>query len=417
METAERSETTQKPAFRWQRRHLWLLAVAVLAVTVVIIGTRGGDEKFVPVDPPTEPVDAWFPYWVGTWAPETTPFAAHQSLFGSISPFWYAAGAPGSTDPTLIRASTQDGSGIPQQLIDEARAAGVAVIPSIVDDYDAGGMAAILADPTTRAAHVDAVADFAADNGFDGIDLDYEKFAFADDSSTWDATRPNWVAFVQELGARLHADGRLLAVTTPALWESDGKVNYRVYDWQSIVSSVDVLRVMTYDYNVSEAGPLAPLSWVGDTLAYATKAGVPPGKLRIGIPTYGKDWVTATDGTCPAGADLSARTLPMNTIDAFIANISASPARDESSGEMTFTYNETRTGAATDGSSTSCTVTHTVWYLDAVAVDARAQLAADHGAGVALWALGYETQATWDALGSVYAPPTTTAATASPTSG
>ena len=68
-------------------------------------------------------------------------------------------------------------------------------------------------------------------------------------------------------------------------------MKYRVYDWESIAPYVDTLRVMTYDWSTGTPGPLAPLHWVDDTLAYAASVGVPPGKLQLGIPTYGKDWV------------------------------------------------------------------------------------------------------------------------------
>ena len=52
----------------------------------------------------------------------------------------------------------------------------------------------------------------------DGIDLDYEQFAFADGSASWAATRPNWVAFVTELADELHADDRTLTVSIPPVW-------------------------------------------------------------------------------------------------------------------------------------------------------------------------------------------------------
>jgi hypothetical protein len=82
---------------------------------------------------------------------------------------------------------------------------------------------------------------------------------------------------------------------------------------------------------------------------------------------------------------------------------------------MTFTYIATPTGTAPDGTPTSCTQTHEVWYLDQTAVAARARLAADHGSGVALWALGYEPSWVWDAIKSAYPPPTTTPATSAAT--
>ena len=61
------------------------------------------------------------------------------------------------------------------------------------------------------------------------------------------------------------------------------------------------------------------------------------------------------------------------------------------SGEWTFTYElEVTDGAAT------CTQTREVHYVDADGARARIDLARDAGlGGVALWALGYETDGTW----------------------
>jgi spore germination protein YaaH len=422
--TAEHPDSPTRPPRQlppWAtRRNLVLAAVVLLALLIVVVGTRDGGEQHTPTpDPPGRPVAGWFPYWVGAWAPETTPFAANQAYIDAVSPFWYQAGESGSTDPTLLKASTSDGSPMPAEMVDQLRAAGVPVVPSVVDAFDAGGMAAILADPATRAAHVDALVELAAREEWDGIDLDYERFAFADGADSWDATRPNWVAFVQELSTRLHTDGRQLVVTTPALWQSDGKVQYRVYDWESIAPHVDTLRVMTYDWSTSQPGPLAPAHWVEDTLDYATEAGVPPGKLQLGIPTYGKDWITSTAGTCPPGVPVESSSVPLKEIDVLIAEVNATPSRDESSGEMTFTYTSTPTGAAADGSQTSCTQTHEVWYLDQTAIGERARMAAEHGSGVALWALGYEPEWAWEAIRAAYPPPTPaiaqTTATVSPT--
>ena len=52
-------------------------------------------------------------------------------------------------------------------------------------------------------------------NGYDGLDLDYENFAFVDGRKMRDATLPNWTTFVAELGAAFHAQGKLLSATVP----------------------------------------------------------------------------------------------------------------------------------------------------------------------------------------------------------
>ena len=85
-----------------------------------------------------------------------------------------------------------------------ARTEGATLVPSIVDALPAGGMASILESEERRGRHIDALVAFAEEGGYDGLDLDYEQFAFADGRDTWEATRPNWVAFVEELADRLH---------------------------------------------------------------------------------------------------------------------------------------------------------------------------------------------------------------------
>ena len=45
-------------------------------------------------------------------------------------------------------------------------------MPSLLDRMDAGQMATVLSDPIVRAAHVDAIREFADDLEADGIDID-----------------------------------------------------------------------------------------------------------------------------------------------------------------------------------------------------------------------------------------------------
>ena len=111
-------------------------------------------------------------------------------------------------------------------------------------------MAAILADPATRAQHVEAIANFAAVHNFQGIDIDYENFAFEDDREHVGGDPP-------ELGgvrpgarrppARRRADPhrqRARRSTTPVRPTDSG---YWVYDYGGIAPSVDAIRIMAYD--------------------------------------------------------------------------------------------------------------------------------------------------------------------------
>jgi spore germination protein YaaH len=91
------------------------------------------------------------------------------------------------------------------------------VIPTITDGTDKLVLANLLSTESGRTAAVQAIVDLVAANSFDGIDLDFENFAFVDGNTSWDKTKPNWVAFVKSLSAALHANGKLLSITSPYL--------------------------------------------------------------------------------------------------------------------------------------------------------------------------------------------------------
>ncbi len=367
------------------------LVAALLAITVVAlvgwVATSGDDAP--PLPPGAVPIDAWAPYWtLGDTLRETDVRFADLR---EVSPFWFGARGVDQivSDENSTIALTDDFVG----RLDGSRAR---LVPSIRDEMPAGGMAAILADPTTRTAHVEAILRFADRLDADGIDLDYEQFAFADGSATWEATRPHWVAFVDELAARLHDDDRTLTISIPGVWNVTelGSDGYWVYDHGAIAEHADLIRIMAYDYSVAEAGPIAPLAWVEAVIA-GTSAVVPEeyhDKLVLGVPSYGSNWVESTLGECPASAEGRTNITARNVED-LAARRGATPVYDPIDVEWTFAY-----ALTVDDGATSCVQNRRVHWVDAEGVAARIELARRAGwGGVALWALGYEDDAVWQA--------------------
>jgi hypothetical protein len=204
----ERSE----PARAIDRRVLVLGALAAVAAVALAIGLVRGRDEAAALPPGAIPIDVWAPYWTLT---DTLPEAdGRLAAIREASPFWY-----GARSATRIVLDDNIDVTRAEAMIDRIRDSDARLVPSIRDEMPAGGMAAVLANPTTRARHVDAVVAFAEQLDADGIDLDYEQFAFADGSSTWEATRPNWVAFVTDLAAALHDDGRTLTVSIPPVYD------------------------------------------------------------------------------------------------------------------------------------------------------------------------------------------------------
>ena len=264
----------------------------------------------VPAEAGTSPtprklVTGWG-YFSSTTSSALTSLQDNAALYSDISPFWYSATWNGSSSAIAPASYAANRASVLPMI----KATGVAVLPTITDGMAAHRMAAVLAGTTTRTALVNQIVATVLAESYDGIDLDFEGFAFSDGSSTWASTRPNWVAFVKQLSAGLHAKGKLLSITTPPLYTPT--TGYWVYDWRSIGAYVDRLRIMTYDYSTSKAGPISPFAWVSKVVAFAVTQ-VPSGKIQIGVPNYGRDWVTSTTysgvtGKCPASSPAGSTT-------------------------------------------------------------------------------------------------------------
>ncbi len=341
--------------------------------------------------PPLEdiPMAGWMPYWEADRAAATV--GAQGGLFHELSPFWFEA--RGATD--VGYAPGVDGEMVAGALA-AAQQSGALVIPSIADVMGAGGMAGVLADPGTRTAHVQALLGLARGGSFDGIDIDYEKFAFADDRSTWAATRTNWMAFLRELADGLHSDGRILTVAVPPIYDDGSPTDPGawVYDYAGMGEVVDRIRIMAYDYSFADPGPIAPVEFVRTVVRAAKRVVADDNKLVLGIPLYGRNWVTATSGTCPADAPGTVSpTLP--EIGALLQEYGATSVYDATTGEKSFTYER-----PTSDGVTSCTQTRQVNFVDGEGALARVTIAREeHIGGVSFWAIGFDNPGVWQLVG------------------
>ncbi len=387
------------------RRRSLVVGASVLVLAVAGVGAAATRQNSPQPPPPIDiPIDAWAPYWTLPEAKET--LGSNGRMLRQVSPFWYS-----THDVTTI---SLDGNLSPEttaQFVSAARSAGAKVVPSIVDAMEAGGMAAVLADPASRATHIATIADLAAANDFDGIDIDYEKFAFADDRATWSTTRPLWIDFIRQLGERLHADGRILTVSVPHI--SDGGrtdlSGYWVYDYAGMAPHVDQIRIMAYDFSTDKAGPIAPLDFVQQAITAAKKVVDDDSKLVLGIALYGYNWPIATVGACPAEQE-GRTSVSQRNIDELIAKRAATPVHDPLTGESSFTY----LLEVSDGT-TTCTQTREVHYVDAEGARQRIDLARTERLGaVALWALGFDGPATWQSIGQLARLPGSTTSLAAP---
>lgn len=391
----------QKISKRIRRTFISLLATLslILGATLAPASVAGEPRKIL---------TTWLPYYsLKTYLPAALNSA---SLIKEVMPFWYSINYSAATKKATIRDSYTPGNpSVPvSQTIGTLRNAGFKLIPTISDGTTKLVLAKALADPTGRKNIITSISNLIDTYGFDGIDLDFEGFAFIDGRSSWVSTEPAWVSFISELGATLHAKNKILSVTTP--YQYNGTVTdpgYYVYAWAKIAPSIDRLRIMTYDYSTSRPGPIGPIVWVEKTVQYAISV-MPASKVWVGLPGYGKDWVTKVEGVCPSNlasvvkVGAKAATFHMKDATANATAYGTVPTYNEQYQESTFTYQKSYPGVTSSGLATSCTATRTVWYQNAQSYSVRANLVAKYKlGGVATWILGMEEPLALQAIATV----------------
>ena len=159
---------------------------------------------------------------------------------------------------------------------------------------------------------------------------------------------------------------------------------------------------MAYDQHnaSSEPGPVASLPLVRRAITAAKRAVDDDSKLVLGVMLGGYNWPISTDGTCPSSVDTGVTRVDQATVDDLLAKrrrrrcervrpaSRRSPTRRRS--------RMARPRARRPARSTTSTPR---------APAARVDLARTEGlGGAALWALGYDSPATWAAIGPLARP-------------
>ena len=134
----------------------------------------------------------------------------------------------------------EDGSILAKPSLSPLAAPGVRVMPTIHNWTDTlkvwrGSVDRIVNDEDLRQAHVNALSQFVAQGGYDGVDIDYRDLMAE--------SRAAFSQFVADLAQKLHPQGKLVSVRvslptaiTPDQWDTGP------YDWPALSRAVDVLR-------------------------------------------------------------------------------------------------------------------------------------------------------------------------------
>jgi len=343
-------------------------------------------------NPPRRILSGWLPDY--SLSRNLPTVEGNLDLIRDISPFWY-----GLTAATTIKYKYALGRYTTPKttVIARLKSNGLVLLPTITDDTKKLVLAGLLANPSTRSSIVQSIKDLVLRHNYDGIDLDFEVFYTQDGRSSWATTKPNWIAFIKELSTELHQQGKLLSVTTPPDFAPETKrAGNWVFSWAEIGPYIDRLRIMAYDFSTVRPGPIGPLPWSEDAVKYAVTQ-MPASKVFLGIPGYGRDWITKVEGVCPKDFATSvvvgakAAVVMRSAVELATSN-NATITYNPTHAESTFTYRKTYVDPT--NSASFCTATRTVWFPDEKSYTARTNLVGKYRiGGIAVWTFGMENTA------------------------
>lgn len=225
-----------------------------------------------------ERIVGYYPSWIRTTLP------AAKIRFQDITTIAHAFIWPRS-DGSLDMYSDL----VYPEMISKAHTAGVKVVISIGGWGQCDGFAPMAATAATRKIFIDNVIAFMKQQGYDGIDLDWEY-------PTGSAQRNTFTQLVREF--RQAFDAAHPAWTISFVVPS-GQYSGTTFDYAAVLDAVTWIGCMTYDFHgawTNHAGHNAPLYAPGgeaegsidDSVLYLKRLGIPASQLLVGVPFYGR---------------------------------------------------------------------------------------------------------------------------------
>ena len=226
----------------------------------------------------------------------------------------------------------------------------------------------MLSSTTSRQNFVRNVTDAAVSLGLDGINVDFEQLS--------SDCGPHYVEFIRELSIQCRSRGLVLSIANYVPFNFN---DYYRLDIQGQVA--DYVIIMGYDehwHGSKDPGSVASISYVSGGLD-RTLQEVPANKVVNALPFYTILWKTE-------GTDVTDEYITMNNEADFMSRAGVTAEWDE---ETCQNYAEWTSGNAT----------YQIWLEDAESIAVKLNMMATKNiGGVAVWRLGYGTQAAWELI-------------------
>lgn len=278
-----------------------------------------------------------------------------------IAPTWFSLS---DTEGNISSYATHD-------YITAAHASGIQVW-AVVDNFNNENKPdteAVLSSASARANLISNLLAQQAEYGFEGINVDFELIG--------ESYAESYVEFLRELSVACRQNNIIMSIDNYV--PMDFNDHYDLTE-QGIVA--DYVVIMGYDEHYAgseEAGSVASISYVSTGIEKALEE-VPASKLVNAVPFYTRLWTTS-------GGELSSKALHMDGAASFISENGIELKWDEA----TCQYYGEKTAENGDF--------YQIWNEDARSLEAKLGVMQSKGiAGVAEWALGFESPDAWDVI-------------------
>jgi len=315
-------------------------------------------------------VSAWLPTSWDTNSAQDS-FESNLDLWNQINPFWYQVQDNG----TLVAyqgARSEKIKAICQKY-------NILMIPTVTNSFDPERVKTIINDVDIREYHINNLVKEVTDNGYDGIELDYEGI-YPEDKNTF-------TTFIKLVAEKLHAKSKKLSLAVQAkksdldTWKGPGATDYA-----SLGQYADFIKIMAYDahWPASDPGAIAPVPWIEKILTYAVQK-VPRAKIYLGIPFYGYDWrIEYGQGEQEEGANSRTYNKMREIFDRYNPDVRWSS--EDSAPTMRYL-------SQIDGK------VHEIWYENPASIRAKVHLAKEYKiGGVNFWRLGSDDPRFFEAI-------------------
>lgn len=264
-------------------------------------------------------------------------------------------------------------------LVQELKKRNVKIVPFLGNDWDRErGQNAL----KNREALTSAIAGAVTKFGLDGVNADIENLTEGD--------RDAYTDLVRLLRQKLppSAEVSVAVPANPDGWNTGWMASF---DMKKLVLYCDYLMLMAYEENWGgdpTSGPVAGLPWVERSVRQALNQ-VPPSKLLLGIPFYGRYW--SLDGTVNGAA------ISNKEAEALAERYGITPMYDENVQSPFFTVTvEPADEALVINYRKLEPGTYTVWFDNERSIKKKLELVSRYQLlGAGSWSLGQEAPETW----------------------